>query len=221
MPGLRLTEAQVRRLCGADAAASAAALHALVSAGFLKALGDGTYGRADIVAAAPPADASRTSSAPPIWRRILCPVDFARASGKALSAGSLAALQYATTLAVAHRARVTALHVAGQLPLRMAFSAGEVAQVVEEQQHFVALLTDQLRRIIDGGALRGLIDVHVAVGSTHPEIVRTATEITADLIVLGRGSHGGTVSLAQLRDVWHRAPCPVLIVHPSGHAAVA
>ena len=47
MPGLRLTEAQVQRLCDVSAARSASALRALVTAGFLHAL-DGIYRRADV-----------------------------------------------------------------------------------------------------------------------------------------------------------------------------
>jgi predicted DNA-binding transcriptional regulator YafY len=47
MPGLRLTEPQVERLCSASAALSASALRALVSAGFLTPLADGSYARAD------------------------------------------------------------------------------------------------------------------------------------------------------------------------------
>lgn len=48
MPGLRLTEPQVQRLCGVDPAMAASALRALVSAGFLQALDDGSYGRTDL-----------------------------------------------------------------------------------------------------------------------------------------------------------------------------
>lgn len=48
MPGLRLTEPQVERLCTAHARTSASALRALVSAGFLRAMSDGSYGRTDV-----------------------------------------------------------------------------------------------------------------------------------------------------------------------------
>ena len=49
LPGLRLTEAQVERLCTTDASTSASALRALVSAGFLRPLEDGSYARTDTV----------------------------------------------------------------------------------------------------------------------------------------------------------------------------
>ena len=48
MPGLRLTEPQVERLCTADAFTSASALRALVSAGFLRPMADGSFGRTDV-----------------------------------------------------------------------------------------------------------------------------------------------------------------------------
>jgi len=48
MPGLRLTETQVRRLCTSDAQTAASALRALVSAGFLTVMDDGSYVRTDV-----------------------------------------------------------------------------------------------------------------------------------------------------------------------------
>ena len=45
MPGTRLTQAQVQRLCGVDATVCARVLDALVCDGFLRQNGDGRYGR--------------------------------------------------------------------------------------------------------------------------------------------------------------------------------
>jgi hypothetical protein len=45
MPGLRLTAAQVRRLCGIDVTTCEAVLGALVDANFLRKCTDGTYAR--------------------------------------------------------------------------------------------------------------------------------------------------------------------------------
>ena len=63
MPGLRLTEAQVQRLCDAGASSSASALRALVSAGFLHPRSDGSYVRADL-AASPGTQASDAMEPP-------------------------------------------------------------------------------------------------------------------------------------------------------------
>ena len=46
MPGMRLTPAQIERLCGIDASACVAAVNALLEQKFLCANEDGTYSRA-------------------------------------------------------------------------------------------------------------------------------------------------------------------------------
>ena len=54
MPGLRLTPAQVGRLCGVEPSICKAGLDALVEAKFLRLSPDGTYGRATEGAAVRP-----------------------------------------------------------------------------------------------------------------------------------------------------------------------
>ena len=51
MPGLRLTERQAQRLCGADPTQCHAALDALVARGFLTRATDGAYARTAVLAA--------------------------------------------------------------------------------------------------------------------------------------------------------------------------
>ena len=69
LPGLRLTQAQVERLCAADESTVASALCALVSAGFLDPLADGSFGRTEIRADVGPRHTrSRTE---PAGQRIL------------------------------------------------------------------------------------------------------------------------------------------------------
>jgi len=222
LPGLRLTETQAQRLCSADPSTRASALCAPVGTGFLKTLEDGRYGRSDIVMTrsnetATTMSASRGALRPP-WRRILCLVDFDSVNGEPLDPVSHSALRYAIGLAVTHRARISVLHVLPR-PLRPAdLSAATVSSVATEQQVLLAEATRRLRATGGGEALRGLIDVHVAVGTPHEELLRIAAETQADLIVLGR--RACLVSLSRLREVLRQAPCPVLIVHPSGRAAV-
>jgi hypothetical protein len=109
MPGLRLTEAQVQRLCDVSAATSASALRALVSAGFLRPLEDGSYRRAGLAPDFGQQPSPGAIDAP--WRRILCLIEFEDDGRDVLTAASYSALGYATTLGVKHRARVTALHL--------------------------------------------------------------------------------------------------------------
>jgi nucleotide-binding universal stress UspA family protein len=206
MPGLRLTEAQVQRLCDVNTATSASALRALVSAGFLRSLEDGSYRRADL---APDFGSHPSSDAEAPWRRILCLVEFEDDRRDALTAASYSALGYATTLGVTHRARVTALHLVPRLP-----------ETIHERHRILERVTEDVRKHAHAHAMSSLIDVHVAEGASNEDLLRAARETRADLIVLGRRD-GGAACLSQLREMLRDAPCHVLIVHPSGQAAVA
>jgi nucleotide-binding universal stress UspA family protein len=205
MPGLRLTKAQVERLCTTDELTSASALRALVGAGFLIPMADGRYGRTDIVAGSPevPRPQPRAGTPPSAWRRILCLVELEKEGRGALSTAAYSALRYATTLAVTHRARITALQV-----------------VTPPSPPSLTAVAETLRKSVFGETFCGLIDLHVAAGSLNEELIRVATDIHADLIVLGRAADAHQ-SLSRLPEILRRAPCPVLIVHPSGRAAVA
>jgi hypothetical protein len=102
MPGLRLTEPQVERLCTTDAFTSASALRALVSAGFLRPMADGSFGRTDVFVGrrdiAPVRSITGSTRSP--WRRILCLVELEHESRGPLKVPAYSALRYATTLAV-------------------------------------------------------------------------------------------------------------------------
>ena len=82
-------------------------------------------------------------------------------------------------------------------------------------------VSDERSKSVLGEPFRGLIDVRVAIGSPNEEVTRVANDIDADLTVIGRSGRGDGESLSQLSETLRRAPCPVLIVHPSGRAAVA
>ncbi len=207
LPGLRLTTAQVERLWTADPLTSASALHALVSAGFLTPMPDGNYRRTDLATEGP---SGRSLGAdgrimPSPWQRILCLVDVDDDSSNGLSSAARSALRYATTLAVTNRARVTALRVISQPPRELVLTS----------------VTDALRKSVAGEPFRGLIDVRVSTGARNQELTRIAKDIQADLIVIGRDRSGSGDSLSRLSETVRQAPCPVLIVHPSGRAAVA
>ena len=206
MPGLRLTEAQVERLCTADALTSASALRALVSAGFLRPMADGSYGRTDVFAGRRDVarDRSSTGIVPSPWHRILCLVELENEGRGPLKVPSYSALRYATTLAVTHRARITALQVVPPSPQPSLTAAAEM-----------------LKKTVSGEAFRELIDVQVTAGSANEALVHVATEVRADLIVLGRTGNAASASWSGLPEILRQVSCPVLIVHPSGRAAVA
>lgn len=204
MPGLRLTEEQVQRLCDVSASTSASALRALVSAGFLHSADDGGYHRADVQFHS--RSRSMSGEVNPPWRRILCLVEFENDGGGSLTAASHSALGYATALAGTHRTRVTVLHLVPKLP-----------DGPEDRLRFVTQAVDEVRRRVGSPAL---IDVHVAEGSSNEEVLRSASEIGADLIVVGRRD-GGAACLSHVREMLRDAPCHVLVVQPSRQAAVA
>jgi nucleotide-binding universal stress UspA family protein len=206
MPGLRLTQAQVQRLCGVSASTSESALRALVSAGYLRELADGTYRRGDMAMGS---ELRSTSGAvEPPWRHILCVVEFEDDRREFLTAASYSALRYATTLGIAHRARVTVLHLVPSLPDRAA-----------DQRTLLDQAAEDVRRHALAQVIPGLIDVHVAAGPSSEGLRRSVQEIGADLIVVGR--EGGAAGLSQAREIVRHAPCHVLVVHPAGQAAVA
>jgi nucleotide-binding universal stress UspA family protein len=206
MPGLRLSETQVQRLYDVDASTSAPALRALVSAGFLRELDDRTYGRADI--ATGPDGRRVAGDAQPPWRHILCLVDFEDERRDALTAASQSALGYAASLGVTHGARVTALHLMPAEPAR-----------ARDHQASLRRLVHQTQRHRWRKAFPGPIDVHVAAGTSNDDVLRAARKMDPDLIVLGRPDDATCRST--LREVLRDAPCHVLVIHPSGQAAVA
>ena len=82
----------------------------------------------------------------------------------------------------------------------------------EHEERVRQELTSETRFLTDAGIQ---VALHIRVGSPADEIVRTATELASDLIVLG--SHGRR-SLTELllgstvESVTKHAPCPVLVV---------
>jgi nucleotide-binding universal stress UspA family protein len=61
----------------------------------------------------------------------------------------------------------------------------------------------------------------VATGAPTQAIADAAKYIGADLIVVGRSEATDAESSHPLMEAVRGASCPVLIVHPSGRAAVA
>ncbi len=147
---------------------------------------------------------ARATSALP-FKRLLCPVDF--------SDSSLAALQLAFSLAQEGDAELTILHVlewpVEDEPLTMrAFSVPEY-QIYREEQ-----ATAQLGRLVPGGARDWCKPAtRLAHGKPYREILGTATEDRADLIVMGvHGRNALDLMLfgSTTNHVVRRATCPVL-----------
>ena len=125
-------------------------------------------------------------------QHVLCPVD--------LSAVSERALRHAAALAAWYEARLTVLFV--RTGRRVESTDGDVAAFV--------------------GSAIGAHPAHLQVtdGDVVTEIVRHATALPADLLVMGTHGISGVKQLllgSVTERVWREAPCPVVTV-PSGVA---
>lgn len=147
------------------------------------------------------------------WKRICCPVDF--------SEPSEAALRYAATLARHHDADLVIFH-AYQLPGYTLPEGSVVAspKMLQELADQAERHLEQWRKLaLDAGAPR--VATVKCVGEPAIEVVEYAKETRQDLLVVG--THGRTGLRHALvgsvaERVVRRAGCPVLTVHPEGHA---
>ncbi|OFW13418.1 MAG: hypothetical protein A3H29_16850 [Acidobacteria bacterium RIFCSPLOWO2_02_FULL_67_21] len=142
----------------------------------------------------------------PVFRRILCAVDF--------SDCSLKALDFAISLAEEADARLTVLHVVEFMPEEEEVLTGTPDTV----RKFVAETEAERRRRLDAlvpGAVRSYctVETEMARGKPGRAILRVAAERAADLIVLGvhgRGAADLAVFGSTTQHVVRAAACPVL-----------
>ena len=143
-------------------------------------------------------------------RRVLCPVDFSEVSKHAID--------QAVVVAGYCKSRITALHVLTPLSLDPTGAATSTRQANE---------LDRLRRLtaeeFAAATARGLeVDVLVDVGQPAGLILERATNLPADLIVIGTHGTSGFQHLllgSVTEKVLRKATCPVLTVPPRAHAA--
>jgi nucleotide-binding universal stress UspA family protein len=142
----------------------------------------------------------------PLFSRILVPTDF--------SLRSEAALDYAVKLARRMHGQLTILHV---LPKPSAFdytmngfALGEWEQVKEKAENNLADAVARAKRTFLE------VDAKFRFGpDLHREILRTANEISADLLVLSTHGYTGWKHLlfgSDAEKILQQAPCPILVV---------
>ena len=143
---------------------------------------------------------------------ILCPTDF--------SAASSAALQEALILAQQSGGRLTLLHVLEGFPYGTVYSSGEAFRLIGEYRVQVDRISRQMRSAVPPDAFNWChIETRAISGIAHRTIVSTASELDADLIVMGQPERSGidrVVMASTATPVLRSAVCPVLLVRPSG-----
>ncbi len=145
----------------------------------------------------------------PVFKRIVCPIDF--------SEPSMLALEYALSLARESDACLTILHVASfsfEPPMFEVQDPG--MSLAEFRRRTTADLEAKLRATVPADAGDYCrIDTMLTTGNAGKEVVRVAVERHADLIVMG--VHGrGAVDLTLFGSTTHHvvraASCPVLTI---------
>lgn len=156
----------------------------------------------------PPRAPDIAPDSPVAFHRVLCPIDF--------SESSLAALEYAITMAEESDAQLTLLHVT-EMPA--ALTQEPFVVDVELSRVREAAVNDARRKleqlIPEGARAYCKVDTAVVEGRAYREILRQAAENKTDLIVMG--VHGrGALDLLLFGSTTHHviraSTCPVLIV---------
>lgn len=142
------------------------------------------------------------------FRQVVCAVDFTKVS--------VSALEAAAAFAPRSHGLVTLVHTVEDLSSGMVFSGSEAAQLARAHARHAAAVSQRLLRLVPAAvSKRYRVRVIVRSGPPYRRIVEVASELKADLIVMGmpRRSRvsewvGGSTSRAVLR----RAKSPVLLV---------
>lgn len=162
---------------------------------------------------------SHLESVPPAkditFSRIVCAVDFA--------AASLNALAYALSLAEETDARLTLLHVISMPPELTHAPQPPDYDVAPIRAEAEAESLNRLRALIPEHATDYCtVETAVVEGGVSRQVLRTATDRHADLIVLGvHGRNAFDLAFfgSNSKDVIRQATCPVLIVPASRRGA--
>ena len=149
----------------------------------------------------------------PVFKRIICPIDF--------SEPSRLALEYALSIARESDAYLTVLHVASFSLEPPMFEIEETAMSVDEfRRRTATVLEARLRAAVPADAGEYCqVDTMMTKGNASKEIVRVAVQSHADLIVMGvhgRGAVDLTVFGSTTHHVVRAASCPVLTIRQPG-----
>ena len=140
------------------------------------------------------------------FTHIVSAVDFTIAS----------AVTVRTTLDLIRRtgARLTLVHALTGATQRTAFSGGEAVSVARSLRRQADQIAERLRRRVPAD-VRIRVDVRVTTGDPHRAILGVASEVAADLVVMGvppRSRFDEALFGSTLRHVLRRATLPVLVL---------
>ena len=151
------------------------------------------------------------------FKRILCAVDF--------SDCSLAAWDYALSLARGAGATLAIIHVVGALPVACDPLMGSPVDLAGYQLAAETFGRERLQALVTAAASKGVIvEPLIVSGQPHHEILRQAAAWGSDLIVLGIHGKNPIDRLmfgATAEPVVRRAECPVLTVRAGARAKSA
>ena len=157
-----------------------------------------------------PPHAADAVPVPPLFRRILCAVDFSEASRRALA--------YATALAQEADSHLTVAHVfelEGALPARWREAITPLS-VQQELQELEGERRDQLEHIVPASVREFCtVDTVMVGGTPYREILRLAADRHVELIVIGvHGRNAADLMFfgSTANHVVREAACPVLTV---------
>ena len=146
-----------------------------------------------------------------VFKSLLCAVDFSEASAEALA--------YALSLAQEADARLTVLNVVETVPLGVGREYTHF-QVPEFNLYLEKDAVEQLHEMVPADARTwSKIRELVATGKAYVEILRVASEVGAELIVMGSTGRGAIDRLlfgSTTQHVLRQAHCPVLTMRGHG-----
>ena len=139
------------------------------------------------------------------FQTILCPTDFSEVSQKAM--------EYAVHFASFHQAKILLLNVVDHLQgfdhyQILAITPQEIAEKMEKQaRKDLNALAKKIKNAVE-------IEKIVRQGKAFVEIIKTAKERNADLIIMGSHGRSGLPHIligSVAEKVVRNAPCPVLV----------
>jgi nucleotide-binding universal stress UspA family protein len=156
------------------------------------------------------------AEAHPLFRSILCAIDF--------SDESMRASNEAVRLAQQSAGRLTLLHVVEGFPGETVYSGGRAVRLIDEYRARVERRNAELHLLVPPAALNWCdVEAETVSGVPHGAIVAAAKARQSDLIVMGlprQSRLDRIVTGSTVKRVLRRAPCPVLMVPgPTGVSA--